>query len=365
MAWIDLHIDTLWRMRLWGVDPLRAQAPSPRDPARAQRPEEPPVPAGDGGDTDHRLHVDVHGLADADVRVAVWAVFVEPEHTGPAATEEAWTRLELGPSLVARAGGRLVLVRDRRTLAHALGGAAHGMILGLEGAHPLQGDLENFERFCALGLRVLELTWNHSNPFATGCGDAEVADPGLTKLGRRLVEAAERRGVLIDAAHGSARTIDDLAERARRPWTISHTGCGALREHRRNLSDEQLRRVAAAGGVVGVSLCPAFLVADPARAGISDVGDHLVHAAEVAGCDAVALGSDFDGIERTPADLTHVSMLPRLADHLRHRGMHPPEIEKICWRNAAGLLRSTLPAAEPETDATARGLEDGIDGTHT
>ena len=319
MAWIDLHIDTLWRMRLTGADPL----------------------AEPGG----ALQVDAGGIARVDLRAAVWAVYVEPEHAGPAGLAELLVRLGAGLRLAERSGGRLRIVRDGAGLDGCLRGEAHGMILGLEGAHPLMGSLEYLAALHELGLRVLGLTWNEANPFAAGCALEGERDSGLTPLGRRLVAEAHRLGLILDLAHASPRTLDDALAAAAGPLLVSHTACRALRDHRRNLSDEQLRRVAGAGGLVGMTFYPGFLsdgADEHERVTSARVADHLVHAASVAGVEAIAIGSDFDGIDTAPEDLPDVRALPRLTEALTGRGLTPMEIEGIAWRNAARFLRVAL-----------------------
>jgi len=320
--WIDLHIDTLWRMRLAGLDPLASAA------ERAPRAS--------------RLHVDVEGIEHVGLRAAVWATYVEPEHTGASGIAELLLRMGAGVRLPERSGGRLRIVRERAGLEQCLDGKAHGMILGLEGAHPLLGSVEILGGLCELGLRVLGLTWNHANPFAAGCAQEGPGDRGLTTLGRELVREAGRLGLVLDLAHASPRTLDDVLALGGGPCFVSHTACRALRDHRRNLSDEQLRRMARAGGLVGITICPAFLTADAAGATCAHVAAHIMHAASVAGVAAVAFGSDFDGVESTPADLPDVRALPRLAEELERRGMAPEEIEAVAWRNAARLFRGAL-----------------------
>ncbi len=324
MIWLDLHIDTLWRMRLTGADPL----------VEAAGPERAGTSPGPG------LQVTAEDAARAGLRAAIYAIYVESEHEGSTGLAELLLRLGLGLRLAARSGGRLRIVHDAAELERCLGGEAQGLILGLEGAHPLMGSIELLVALHGLGLRVLGLTWNQANPFASGCALEGEGDGGLTPLGRRLVAEARRLGITLDLAHASPRTLDDAL--ATGPLLVSHTACRALRDHRRNLSDEQLRRVAAAGGVVGITFCPAFLSAEGAHVTSARVADHLVHAASVAGCEAIALGTDFDGIDSTPEDLPNVRALPQLTEELNRRGFTPMEIEGIAWRNAARFLRAGL-----------------------
>jgi membrane dipeptidase len=337
--WIDLHIDTLWRMRLAGLDPL--------------------ADAASGGPQVPRLHVDAAGAQHVGLRAAVWATYVEAEHTGATGIAELLLRMGAGLRLPERSSGRLRIVRNGADLERCLEGEGHGMILGLEGAHPLMGSVEILGALHELGLRVLGLTWNDANPFAAGCAQEGPGDGGLTPLGHKLVREAHRLGLILDLAHASPRTLDDVLAMGGGPFFVSHTGCRALRDHRRNLADEQLRRVARAGGLVGITICPPFLTTEPTGATSAHVADHIVHAASVAGVTAVAWGSDFDGVESTPADLPDVRALPRVAEELERRGMAPDEIEAIAWRNAARLLRGALDSQRPAGDGREEVTGDG------
>ena len=315
MTWIDLHIDTLGRMDADGADPL----------ARCRQ-----------------THVDLPRLLRTGVRAAVWAAWVEDKREAPPATAVALRMLGHGLDLVARSRGRVRLVRAPSDLAACRAGQSTGMILGLEGAHPLQGSVELLEGFHALGVRVVTLTWNDPNRFACGCGVAQRHDTGLAPRGRKLIARLHELGMLLDLAHASPRTLDHALRVVRPPFLVSHTACAALHPHVRNLTDPQLRDVAAAGGLVGISVCPYFLGAEVARVRATQVADHVIHALGQAGVDSVAIGTDLDGIAAVPQDIRGVQHLPRIAAILARRGLSAREIERVCWRNAARTFREGL-----------------------
>lgn len=317
MSWVDLHVDTLWRMHDYGYDPLEGTP---------------------------ELQVDLPRLAAADVRALVWAAFADPElHQGADAAAAVLRMYGLAHGLVARAEGRLLLVRTGEDFDRCLAGEALGMVLGLEGAHPLLGELGILRALHALGLRVLTLTWNNSNPFATGCGEAEPVDGGVTELGRALIEMTQELGILIDLAHASQETLAQTTMRMQRPFLVSHTACRALADHRRNLSDAQLRAVAAAGGLIGICAYPGFLSPGEAEVRVARMVDHICHAVRIAGVEAVGIGTDLDGITRWPVDLSGVQDLGRIAEEMARRDLTSEQIECICWRNAARTLRAALP----------------------
>jgi membrane dipeptidase len=234
-----------------------------------------------------------------------------------------------------------VLVRNREDWRRCRPGGPIGMILALEGAHALIGDVGLLEALHGLGLRVLTLTWNHANPFGAGCAVAPDEDTGLTPLGHELLRRAQSLGILVDLAHASPRTLAATLASARGPCLVSHTACAALRAHRRNLSDAQLRAVAAAGGLIGIALYPPFLV-EEGEATPATVALHVRHALEVAGPAAVAMGTDFDGITRWPVGLSGLQDLAGLAAALAEAGLDAATLEAVLWRNAARVLDQGL-----------------------
>jgi len=324
VTWIDLHTDILWNMTKVGEDPL--------GPCR-------------------ELHCDLPRLEAARVRAAVWAIFIEPETEGPGAMQAALERALCAHDLVARSGGRLRLVRCRGELVDLLDAeqkpgrpTPSGMILGIEGLHPLRGSLELLERFRRLGVRVVTLTWNQGNSFATGCRHPASAKEGLSTQGQHLLPKLGEGGVILDLAHAGPRTLREALEVAQGAVMVSHTACGALRKHPRNLSDEELRLVAARDGLVGITIFPGFLRESSDQPCSSvDVADHIIHAAGVIGIERVALGTDFDGIDRVPADMRGVQDLPVLAEELIRRGLSEADVAKVASENARTFLSGALP----------------------
>ncbi|MDR0294314.1 MAG: membrane dipeptidase [Oscillospiraceae bacterium] len=152
------------------------------------------------------------------------------------------------------------------------------------------------------------LTWNGDNRLAGGC---KGGGGGLTPLGREAVAALENADVLVDLSHASERTFWDVLEIARKPPVVTHACCAALCPHPRNLSDGQLKALAQAGGVLGVTFYPPFLTGRDGAA-LEDVARHIGHAVSVMGAEHVGLGSDFDGCETLPDGLAGVQDVPAL-----------------------------------------------------
>ena len=316
MKWIDLHIDTLMFMVDDGTDPL-------------------------SGVPEH--HVDLPRMRAAEVSCAVWAAWVKEEFSGNEATASAIEMIKAGLLMLDRADGSLERITTRGEFDRNEAIDTPGLIFGIEGACPLQESLELLELFFRLGVRVITLTWNHDNHFGAGCRLDAGEDPGLTKAGVELIQKMDQLGILLDLAHASPRTLEAATGCSQKPFLVSHANCRKLCDHRRNLMDSQMRMVADAGGLLGISVCPHFLSDSPEMANLETVADHIEYAWDLMGVDAVSFGSDFDGITKLPVGLRGVEDLDKIVVTLRTRGHSDDKIEKFAWRNAAAVLRAGLP----------------------
>jgi len=187
---------------------------------------------------------------------------------------------------------------------------------------------------------MLGLTWNGRNELADGVGERETGG-GLTRLGREAVGEMDRLGMAVDVSHLSEAGFWDVISLAQRPPLASHANCAALCAHPRNLDDRQIRALSEKGGIVCLTFCPSFV--DPEHATRERLIDHIVHAASLAGAQAVGLGSDFDGIEDTIPGLENPSCFPGLAGALLKRGFTPGEVRGIMGENLVRYLRRVLP----------------------
>lgn len=287
-----------------------------------------------------RGHVDLPRLVEAGVRIQFFALFSDPSHGAVGFTAEALAMIERFYEAVGQSGGQLLPLRWREDLDQMAPGRVLGL-LSLEGGEPLHGRVDLLRAFFRLGVRAMGLTWNHRNELADGLLDAE-ARGGLTPRGRAVVREMERLGMIIDCSHLSDTGFWDLLEHTTGPIVASHSNARAVCPHGRNLTDEQLRAVAARGGIVGINFLPAFLKAE-GPATLDDVIRHIDHIAAVAGVGTVGLGSDFDGISKTPVGLEDVTKTGALAEALLRRGYNEEAVRGIMGENWLRLLRRVLP----------------------
>lgn len=210
------------------------------------------------------------------------------------------------------------------------------VLCGLEGGEALEADINNLRLFFRQGLRFLGLTWNEDNLLAGGAA----GDAPLTAWGKQVIEECGKLGILVDGAHLCERSFWQVLEVLKgRKMIVSHTACSACFLHRRNLDDGQLRGLAKAGGVVGITFCRDFL-AD--KASFNDYLKHLEHAVEVAGIDHVGIGSDFDGAD-LPEGIRGGEDMPLIWQALQKRGFSDEDIAKIAGRNFLAVLQEVLP----------------------
>lgn len=208
-------------------------------------------------------------------------------------------------------------------------------LLGIEGAHALAGQLENIDRLYDAGFRVVGLSHVFDNEVA---GSAHgISGEGLTSFGRAAIARMEALGMIIDLAHASPQTIDDVLQLSSRPVLVSHTGVQGTCEGVRNLSNDQVRQIAEHGGIIGIAFWKTAVCGEDIGAivrAIRYVADHV-------GVEHVALGSDFDGAVRVPFDVAHMNQITQglLAD-----GFTDSEIRQIMGLNVLQLLEQYLPA---------------------
>jgi membrane dipeptidase len=313
---IDLHADSLMWSRWIGYDLQERHAP--------------PLPwAALGG------HVDVPRLVEGGFGAQFFGLVSLPigQRRGLAAViDEQIDALE---RQIRHDPARLTKVWSAADIARATERGAIGALLGIEGAHSLEGNLDRLDHFARRGVRYLGLCHFSANEAcfpAYGRGRRDV--DGLTAFGREVVRRAESLGVLVDLSHINRAGFLEACAMATKPPIVSHTGVAGAFEHWRNIDDEQLRAVADTGGCVGVIFCPQFLGGD----GIAKVVKHLQHILSVAGEDAPALGSDWDGFIIPTSDLCEPARLPLLTDALLAAGVREEVIGKILHGNVMRVL---------------------------
>lgn len=233
-----------------------------------------------------------------------------------------------------------VLVTDSIGVIAAMENGKRAFLPAVEDLRILDGDLSRVAELRGLGVRIATLVWR-----GTSCiGGAHNTEEGLTPFGREALLALLENGILPDVSHASRKTLQDTAEICRtqgKPFLATHSSAFALCPHRRNLTDEEIRLIASCGGVIGVNIYPPFLRAD-APATLADVLAHVRHLFRIAGADAVALGTDLDGVDLLPEGIRDVSDLVNIADAMQGAGFTANEIDRLFYQNGLQFIKNYL-----------------------
>jgi membrane dipeptidase len=242
-------------------------------------------------------------------------------------------------SMADGSGGALTLIETRGDLdaylaRRAVDPAITAAFLAIEGAQVLEDDLANLDILAEAGYRMLSPA--HFFDTAYGGSAHGMVQGGLTGAGRDLLSRMESTGMIMDVAHASPATIDDILSIAARPIVASHTGVRAAVPGVRNLPDDQVRGIAATGGLVGIGFWPVASGGED----VASIARSIVGAIELAGVEHVGVGSDFDGAVPTPFDATG---MPLLTEALLAEGLSGSDIAGIMGLNATRLIRAGLP----------------------
>jgi len=234
--------------------------------------------------------------------------------------------------------GGFVVIESSADLASYLerrqhNGSITAGLLSIEGAHALDGKLENLDVLYHAGYRMMSPSHFFDNDI--GGSAAGVRKTGLTEKGREWVRQMEARHMIVDLAHASAQTIDDVLAIATRPVVVSHTGVRGTCNNNRNLSDDQIRAVARNGGLIGIGYWDTATCGNDARA----IVKAMRYVSDRVGAGHVALGSDFDGAVTTPFDTTG---LVEITDAMLEAGYSEQEIRMIMGENVVRFLQANL-----------------------
>ena len=258
-------------------------------------------------------------------------------------------------------------------------------LTGLEGGYAIDERIENVERYYQLGVRYMSPAWSVSLSWAGSSGDAAGATRGLNDFGRAVVREMNRLGMMVDVSHVSDKTFWDIVNTSTRPVIATHSGCRALANVPRNLTDDMIKAIAKSGGVVNVIFYPehlepgwsekkkkvdAEIAGDVQRASdaeqgdaahkklardgvrreeysrrlpavsVSRLADHIDHVVKLVGVDHVGIGTDFDGVQSTLSDLADISQLPNLTAELLRRGYSETDVEKILGGNMLRVMEA-------------------------
>jgi membrane dipeptidase len=288
-------------------------------------------------------HVDLPRMIEGGLGAQIFGMWTLP-YPARGCAASVHRQLDALDAAIAAYPGALVRCWSGDDVRAARQSGRIAALSGIEGGQALEGSLDELDRFAARGVRSIGLLHFSANAIgrpAFGVGASRTA--GLSDFGREVIARANELGVLVDLAHISRAGFFEAAAASRDPVVVTHTGVAGVHRRWRNIDDEQIRAVADSGGVVGILFAPQHL----GRRGIDGVCQHILHVLDVAGEDAPALGSDYDGFVVPARGLEDVSRLPALTQALAARGLPLRVLAKILGENALRVLDAVPPRARP------------------
>ena len=302
-------------------------------------------------------------LRAGGVDVQVLPVFIDDEFRPEGSLRETLRMVEAAHRIAEGCADEVALCVDGAQVDAALASGRIALVLALEGCPQVDDDIELIQTLFRLGVRVISMAHFGRSMLADGSAE-DAAGSRLTRKGVAAVELMQQLGIVLDISHLGAGGVEHVLEISRRPLLATHSSARSLRDHHRNLSDEQLKGVAAGGGVVCVNFFAGFLVED-GQPTLDHLVDHVLHVAGTAGLDSVGIGPDFvrevfdekvpmcdrpvlmDGIDVMSCipGLEGPSGLPLVTGALRDRGVSDDDVRAILGGNALRLLRAEMGVA--------------------
>ncbi|WP_008584219.1 dipeptidase [Niabella soli] len=322
--------------------------------------------------------------------VQFFSVFTDPEPRSKLGLfTDANDQIDSLDALIQRNPQSIVLARSYKDIMKGIREKKIVALIGVEGGHMIENDMNKLIALQKRGMRYLTLTWNNSTPWATSAMDETLhADTlkhkGLTDFGKTIVRKLNELGVLVDLSHTGEQTFYDAIATSTRPVILSHSSVYNICPVFRNVKDDQIKAVAKNGGVICINFFSGFISkkyaakseqllqydkqftdsvyalthdsvetkkqwahyykeqTEPLRPTLSDVVDHIDYIVKLVGDDYVGIGSDFDGITSVPIGLEDVSCYPAITAELLRRGYSEKSIDKILGGNVLRVIKANF-----------------------
>ncbi len=357
------------------------------------------------GSTDH---FDIPRAKTGGLTAPFFSIYVAASYADRGAAARALQLIDLTHRVVDQHPADTMLAASVADIRAAKKAGKLGILMGIEGGHAIEDSLPVLREMYRAGVRYMTLTHTNTNHWADSSGPFYEPDfdpkksavhKGLSSFGNEVVKEMNRLGMIVDVSHVSDDTVDDVLAISRAPVMASHSSCRAIANMPRNLTDDQIKRIVAKGGMININFGSVFLdqkgyddmraklakiktewaaikskyktepgkaaearralyksFGAPFRTQWTTVVDHIEHALKVAGEDSVGLGTDYDGVGDTPIGLEDVSLLPRITQELLKRGHSETRVKKILGENFLaffGRVEAAKAALVKEPPSTA------------
>jgi membrane dipeptidase len=334
-------------------------------------------------------HLDAVRAKEGGLDAQFFSIWVEPElfgGGGATAMKRADIQIEAVRNLTVKHPETWELATTPADIRRIAENGKIAALMGLEGGYAIDEKLENVERYYRMGVRYMSPAWSVSTSWAGSSGDEIGKTRGLNDFGKQVIREMNRLGMMVDVSHLSDKAFWDIVSTSTKPVIATHSGCRAITNVPRNLTDDMIVALAKTGGVVNVIFYPEHiepgysekkkkvdaeiaslvqrasaeepggiaqkkLARDRVRSieylkrlppvSVSRVADHIDHVVKLVGIDHVGIGSDFDGVQAVPADLKSVADLPNLTKELLRRGYSEADIDKILGGNMLRVMETT------------------------
>jgi membrane dipeptidase len=334
-----------------------------------------------------KAYTDLARLKKGGVDVQIFSIFCDDRFGKGTAFKYANREIDSLYAIAGRNPDQMMMVTNPKELSAAVKQHKLGAMLGVEGGHMIEEDINLVDSFFRRGVRYMTLTWNNSTSWATSARDESTkafsASPyGLTAYGKKIVSRMNALGMIVDISHVGEKTFWDAMATTTKPVIASHSSVYALCPVFRNLKDDQIKAVAKNGGVIQVNFFSGFLdsnymkrmevfrsnhkkefdslqeakapdyeinllltkrypqEAEALRPPLSMLIDHIDYIVKLVGVDYVGLGSDFDGIESAPQGLDGVDDFPKITEALLKKGYKTKDIDKILGGNFIRVFKA-------------------------
>jgi membrane dipeptidase len=277
-----------------------------------------------------RGQLDFPRMREAGHTLQFFSLWVEPEYKPERAMQRLVQYIDAFWQEVGDHPEWISAVTDRASLERVMQHGGLGAVMSIEGSEGIGTDPAMVRILHRLGVRLASLTWNERNALADGAGE-DPGGGGVSRAGRAIIRAMNQVNIVVDVSHLAEAGFWDVLEISEKPVIASHSNARALAPHRRNLSDAQIRALAAKQGIMGITFVRDFLGGE---AHMDRVIDHMIYVLDLLGNDQhIGLGSDFDGVETPVPGLEDVTKLPQLASRMSERGLSDTTIRRIFGQN--------------------------------
>jgi membrane dipeptidase len=331
-------------------------------------------------------HLDGMRAKEGGLDAQFFSIWVEPQlfgGGGASAMQRADIQIAAIRNLPAKHPDMWELATTADDVRRASADGKIAALMGLEGGYAIDEKIGNVQRYYDMGVRYMSPAWSVSTSWAGSSGDALGESRGLNDFGKQVVREMNRLGMMVDVSHVSDKTFWDIVNTSTKPVIATHSGCRAITNVPRNLTDDMIKALAKTGGVVNVIFYPEHIepgwsekkkkvdaeiaplvdaasTAEPGNVAqkklardrvrsqeylkrlppvsVSRIVDHIDHVVKLVGIDHVGIGSDFDGVQAVPTDMKSVADLPNLTKELLKRGYSESDVDKILGGNMLRVM---------------------------